>query len=113
MKRIVRDGSLVVLGILIIILALWCNSAYGAWDYTPPPKPAEDIIDGLIVVPRNVLEKYGSSDRTVVMFNLVALQRACQGYEKRIKVLEDAQKEMVERLNARLKELSVDPDGVE
>lgn len=85
-----KDIVLAVIVVIFVALSLWASSAFSAWEYAPPPKPAEDIVDGLIATPRIVLEKYGRSDRTVVMFNLVALQRACQGYEKRIKDLEGA-----------------------
>ena len=75
--------------LIVIICLVSVVSVFAGWEYTQPIKPVVDLIEYLIPVPRAVLNNYGHTDRTVVLWNLGRLKEVCQGYEVRIKALED------------------------
>ena len=72
---------------------------HAEWNYTPPPKPATDIADAVLVVPRGVIDDHGMSDRTVVYYNIFKILEVVREQTKLIK----AQGARIEVLEAAVK----------
>lgn len=90
------------LAILVICLALGAITTLNAeWDYMRPPRPAKDIADVVLAVPRNVINEHGMSEKTQVYYNLFKLWELAKGQNVRIIVLEKqaaSQKKAIEQL---------------
>lgn len=81
--KTMKKTTLLLMAIFVLV-----GAGLAAWDYMPPPKPAQDIADALAQLPRQVATDYGTSDRTLVMFNIAALRDVVMKQGERIKVLE-------------------------
>lgn len=80
-----------VLNVLLLTLAfviLGSPFAMAAWEHKAPPKPADDIIDAVVRLPRNIVENFGPSDRTVTFYNLALLRENAIKQDKTIKAME-------------------------
>jgi hypothetical protein len=88
MKKMVKSSLVVVAGLVIV------STLFAGWDTVPQPKPAQDIIDALVVVPTNILNQYGHTERTRVIFNIAKLLEQMSAQEARIKALETQVAEM-------------------
>ena len=97
-----KNSGLLVLIVILVVVGI----AFAGWDYTPPPKPAQDIIDKLLTVPAPTLDRYGHTERTRVLFNIAMLLEICQKYEVRIKALEGRVAKLEEQV------ILVDPNEV-
>lgn len=76
----------VVAGVIVFVLV--AGAALASWDTVPQPKPAQDIIDTLIVVPTSVLNQHGHTERTRIVFNILKVLEVLNQQDARIKVLE-------------------------
>lgn len=80
------NGLLSLLVLLAIFIVPITKAAY---DHTPAPKLAEDIIDSLIVVPRKIVERFGQDGERVRLIYNIALQRdVIVSLEKRVIAIE-------------------------
>lgn len=76
--------------IALVVFAIIINGvgAQAGWHYTTPIKSAKDLIRFLIPTPVATLDEQGHTERTRVLYNLVALKELAIAYDARIKVLE-------------------------
>lgn len=111
MRRTTEGMALAAIGFVVVCLLLYANTTRASWEHPPQPKPAQDIADALAQLPRKVAEDYGTSDRTLVMFNIAALRDIAVKQDERIKVLEG---EVAILARLKLQELRgiVDPNEV-
>lgn len=72
-----------------VAVILVAGITFADWDTVPQPKPAQDIIDALMVVPTPTLNQFGHTERTRVIFNIAKLLEVLNQQETRIKALED------------------------
>lgn len=73
--------------ILLMAMLILVGAGLAAWDYTLP-KPAKDIADAVVTVPRSVIDDHGMSDRTIVYYNLFKLWEVAKAQNSRIEELE-------------------------
>lgn len=88
MRRKEESMALAAIGLVVGCLLLYANSSWASWEHPPQPQPAQDIADALSPLPRKVAEDYGTSDRTLVMFNIAALRDVVMKQSELIKVQE-------------------------
>ena len=85
MKK-VREFCIVAIMLALLVLAV--NVAFGGYDYNPQPKPAQDIIDALMAVPVATLDKFGHTERTKLIFNIARLIDFAKSQEAKILEME-------------------------
>ena len=80
---------LLVLLVIAVVGVLPLTKAVAGYDSNPQPKLAEDIIDSLIVVPKNITDRFGSNgERVRLIYNIALLRDVVIEQNKRIVALE-------------------------
>ena len=93
---------------IIILMILVSAAAFGGWDNARVTKPVQDLRDFLLPVPDATKYTYGNSDRTQVMWNILAITEICKGYEIELKAL----RAEVEGLKKQVAEVSDPNDAI-
>lgn len=96
-----------LLAVALIMFLMVASISIGGWDTTPQPKPAEDAIDSLVITPVAILNKFGHTERTRIIYNIARLLDVCRAYETRIKTLETQFAELKATV------VTIDPNNVE
>lgn len=73
--------------VILVVVIMVIGVCLGGWDSARPAKPAADLREFLLPVPDATKYTYGNSDRTQVLFNIIAIKESCVGYEKELKRL--------------------------
>lgn len=81
-----KNAKLLMFAAVLVVLQIAISSA--DWDSAQPTKPAQDLRQYLLPVPIATQYTYGNSDRTQVLFNLIAIKDSCIKYEQRLTALE-------------------------
>ena len=110
--RIVRSKTGVVVLVVIMAVMVISGVVSGGYDYNPAPKPAQDIIEALIPVPVATLDKFGHTERTKLIFNIVSLMEVAKNERLRVKALEGKVSGLEKRIIALETPAVIDPNEV-
>ena len=73
------------ISILVVVLVA-VGLCVAGWDTVPQPKPT--IIDAILVVPANIVDQFGPTELTRVVYNIATLIGQSKAQEDRITALD-------------------------
>ena len=84
--RTILNGTMIVLVMIVVGLAIILPSAKAGYDYDKPLGP--NPINALMQIPPETVDKYGRTENVRLCYNIAELLKAVNKQEVRIKYLE-------------------------
>ena len=78
-------NGFIVIAMVFVLITGW---AVASWDTVPQPRPAQDMIDVLVTVPKATLDQFGYTERTRVIYTIAKILEALNLQATRIQTLE-------------------------